>query len=420
MLSPDQITLILGALLHDIGKFYLGEPLCEEFKDVKLNGHGHAKWSASFVSNILKKNNQIFNDATSLIDMVLYHGQPGKKKDYQDQDRDENKILKAHLISIADKLSSKERRAEKEEEVEKETKEERAERSQIPLVSVFNEISLGLHIRKEEKKAYRLNPLAIKKEILFPVLNYPNEKLSSDAYENIRNKLDNEFVEIKYDDHISILHLLYKYIWASPSATPAAGIEPDISLFDHARTTAAIALCLFKNPKVCTNRYYETLYQALVKDFKIKIGEERGPLGETYQKLLREHLFILLAADMFGIQDFIYAPANIPGTSKRLRGRSFYLLMLSEIIARYIVYHPDINLSYLNILYCAGGNFQILLPNTEEISSKLEEICQEINNELFVRFKGKIGFTFAKEEISSFDFETWDEVLKRGGDKLNL
>lgn len=395
---------------------YLKEPLCDEFENARLKGHGHAKWSACFI----RENEKIFDDVPSLIDMVLYHGQPGRTKDYNGNDRDENKILNAHLISIADKLSSKERRAEEETEAENEERKEKIERSKIPLVSVFNEITLGLNTERNQKKAYSINPLLIDKETLFPTLNYPDNKLLSDAYHKICERLKSDFEMVQNDDFVTLLHLLYKHTWAIPSATPAVGIRADISLFDHARTSAAIALCLFKNYKLFENKYAESLNRALSEHFLIKISKKTGPLSKEYQKILQEPLFILLAADMFGTQDFIYAPSNIPGTSKRLRGRSFYLLMLTEIIARYITYHPEIDLSLMNILYSAGGNFQILFPNTRETISKLNDTLKEIDAELHKSFKGKIGFVFAKEEISSIDFDAWDEVLKRTEDKLNL
>jgi CRISPR-associated protein Csm1 len=415
--TEEFYTIVLAALLHDIGKFYLCQNLCDEFKNVKLKGHGHAKWSACFI----RKKEQVLKNVPDLIDMVLYHGQPGKQKNYNEQSRDENKILKALLISIADKLSSKERRKEEEAEVDEEEEKEKAERCKIPLLSVFNEINLGLHSTKQ-KKAYSLKPLAAEKEILFPKLNYPNEKLQEDAYPEMCRQLNEEFDNIKNSDYITISHLLYKYLWASPSATPLVGITPDVSLYDHARTTAAIALCLYKNYKLwlSKNKNAEKLHNALREDFLIKIGEKSGPLSEGYKTILNDPLFILLAGDMFGIQDYIYTPSNIPGTSKRLRARSFYLLMLTEIIARYIIYHPDINLPLVNILYCAGGNFQILLPKTDEIISTLRNILKGINKDLYNSFQGKLGFVFAMEEISSFDFDIWDEVLKRVDDKITL
>jgi len=409
MNNEEYKIIILSALLHDIGKIYLGEELTNEFKEEKV-AHGHARWSANFIRKFENK----FSDAESLIDMVLYHGNPNKKKDWKNNERDENKIIKTLLISIADSLSSKERREEIWDEQEEEK--EKRERSEIPLISIFNEINLGFH-KEGTQKAYPLKILKIDNNHLFPNLTYPTDKLPSNAYNEIRKSLEEDFENLnKNDDIITIYHILYKHTWAVPSATPIVEVKPDVSLFDHARTTAAIASSLFQNYKLFINKYAEKLDNALRENFQIKKGKKNGPLSEGYQNILKEPLFLLLSADMFGIQDFIYAPSNIAGTSKRLRGRSFYLLVLSEVIARYIVY--SLKLSFVNILYCAAGNFQILLPNTKEQKEEIHKILSEINKNIYEKFKGKLGFIFAIEEISSLDFETWDKVLKRVENKL--
>lgn len=407
----DKENLILGALLHDIGKFLqrANVPLDEEFRRVKLKGHRHAYWSAQFIKN----HQNLFSNPETLIDLVLYHGQPGKKPDE----------IKIRLISIADKLSSMERRRE-DEYIERENK-DMPELSETPLTSVFNNINLGQNEEKDKACAYRLNFLKLEKEVIFPELNYPKDKLQHNDYLNSVKSFIEDCRKLINDDFVTLYYLLHKHIWAVPSATTIAispkekiRAYPDISLFDHLRTTAAIALCLFKNHKLFTNKFAEILDQALSEEFAIKIGRKKGILSLRYQQVLKEPLFCLLSADMFGIQKFIYTPSNIPGTSKRLRGRSFYLLMLTEAIARYIIYQKDIDLSIANILYCGGGNFQILLPNIEKIVAKVDEIFTEVNRWLYKEFNGRIGFVFGKIEVSPKDFDSWDEVLKRLDNKV--
>jgi len=404
----DKENLILGALLHDIGKFLqrANIPLSDEFssKEIKLKGHGHARWSAQFIKNY----QDLFSNPDILIDLVLYHGDPGKKPD--------NLMVK--LISIADKLSSSERRKE-EEYLESEGKDV-GELSEVPLISVFEDVNLGKsETQKYVRMAYDLKPLELDKQILFPFLKYPKAKLHLKAYKEAFEKFEKDLQKLKSVNFTTLYYLLNKHIWAVPSATPRVEIYPDISLFDHSKTTAAIALCLFKNYKLHINNYAAKLDQFLSKAYKIKIGTWKGPpLSKTEKRMLEEPLFCLLSADMFGIQKFIYTPSNIPGTSKRLRGRSFYLLMLTEAIARYIIYQKDIDLSIANILYCGGGNFQILLPNVEKIVAKVDEIFTEVNRWLYKEFNGRIGFVFGKIEVSPKDFDSWDEVLKRLDNKV--
>ena len=49
------------------------------------------------------------------------------------------------------------------------------------------------------------------------------------------------------DKETQLYYLLEKYLWCVPAQT--TNYIPDISLFDHAKTTAAIALCLYDEYK---------------------------------------------------------------------------------------------------------------------------------------------------------------------------
>lgn len=63
--------------------------------------------------------------------------------------------------------------------------------------------------------------------------------------------------------------------------------------------------------------------------------------------------------------------------SKRLRGRSLYLTLLCEAIANKIVL--DLNLDSTNILFCGGGRFTIIAPNTKKTDEIIREIDFKIN-----------------------------------------
>ena len=86
---------------------------------------------------------------------------------------------------------------------------------------------------------------------------------------------------------------------------PRSGYPAHISLYDHLKTTAAIASCsyLFDNES----------------DSKDK------------------NKFIIINGDISGIQKFIYRVSSPQeaqsGMSKRLRGRSIYISLLNEDIA---------------------------------------------------------------------------------------
>lgn len=413
-ITKEQNAIILGALLHDIGKFYLraGVKLSPQFsyKVIKKIRHGHARWSGQFISDISKVNNSLFSDPDTLIELVLYHADPGKKK--------EN--LGIRIISIADKLSSAERR-EEDEYIEREDG-DTLQSHKVPLVSVFNEVSLGKN-KYETLNAYDLQPLRLDRRVVFPFKKYPDEELDEFRYSNQKDLFETDIINLfRKDDIITLCYLLYKHSWSVPSATPHKTEKrfPDVSLFDHSRTTTAIASCLASNYKLYENKFAEKLDGAISHTYRIKKDLNEKPLSNGEREILSEKLFCLLSADMFGIQDFIYATLSIPGVSKRLRGRSLYLGLMNDVIARYIV--NELGLSTTNILYCGGGRFDILLPNdegaTEPIVEKVDKLTSNINKWLFDEFYGEVGLTFEKIKFSCKEFKEWDEILKRMDDIL--
>lgn len=129
-------TLFLGAILHDIGKFFMRT----ENQDAKKNiskeyemfykGEGkysprHQEWSAFFVEHFLPES---LKTVTSL---VLYHHRPSSYQQF--------------LISVADKISAKVDRKDLSDE-------EAADDKSKYLISVLSQISL------DEKKGNTKTP----------------------------------------------------------------------------------------------------------------------------------------------------------------------------------------------------------------------------------------------------------------------
>lgn len=141
----------------------------------------------------------------------------------------------------------------------------------------------------------------------------------------------------------SLYYLIYKYTCNIPSST----IDfPDISLFDHSKTTAALALCLY--------------------DHSLKKGEENE--------------FLIIGADVSGIQSFIYNISS-KGASKNLKGRSFYVQVLLQTIATILI--KELKLRPANVIYNSGGGFFILAPNTTETLLVLNDLKNRIEQKVF-------------------------------------
>jgi len=174
---------------------------------------------------------------------------------------------------------------------------------------------------------------------------------------------------------------------------PAGGGDnEDISLFDHLKTTCAIASCIYKF-------HEKELDENLEEKIKDRDSEK----------------YLLVGGDVSGIQDFIYRISS-KGALRLLRGRSFYLEMFCEDIVHEIV--EKLGLTKANILYSGGGNFFILAPNTKEaedilkgIESNLEGwlIKKRLSSSLYLALS---WVPFSSSKLEEFS-ETWTDLNKK-------
>lgn len=142
-----------------------------------------------------------------------------------------------------------------------------------------------------------------------------------------------------------LLALLYKYA----SNLPGDNIDcPGVSLYDQRKSTAALAVCL-----------YDTM---------------------TFTENM-EHPFLLIGGDLSGIQSYIYQISS-KYAGKNLKGRSFYLRLLTDAVVRYLL--KELDLFRANIVYNSGGGFYLLAPNTSAVVRKLNEAVKHIERKMFL------------------------------------
>ena len=116
-------------------------------------------------------------------------------------------------------------------------------------------------------------PMKSKKDVagkLWNNLEYSYKKIWEEFYNDIKK------VSIEYLTVDTVCHILRKYTSLIPSAVYKS--YPDISLFDHSKTTAAIAQCLYQ--------YVQEKGENSIND-KIRY-------------------FTLVSGEISGIQEFIY------------------------------------------------------------------------------------------------------------------
>lgn len=169
--------------------------------------------------------------------------------------------------------------------------------------------------------------------------------------------------------------LLQRLAWSMPA--PDGG-DSDVSLFDFARTSAALAVCLADLPP-----------------------ERQG----------QEQVALLIGGDVSGVQDWLYTIGS-SGAARSLRGRSVYLQLLSEIVALYVL--DELGLLSCNLLYVGGGNFYVLAPLSAEAA--LPDLQRQISTRLLKMHDGALYLALGHALVTRNDLlnrrtgEVWGRV----------
>jgi len=353
-------NIYIAALLHDIGKLierskiYDNKIINETFSDIR---YSHARYTGFFLKTYLKSINWIKEkEKENLLQNAMYHHQP---KDFNGK-----------IIQLADWLASSER---------VENKENTAQYNTVQLRSIFGTLN-----NEKIMEYYDLKKLSFSN--LIP--DKKDEERTRTSYHNLSEEMLNEFKRVKNKE--DLFFLLEKYFSFVPAQT--TGNDPDISLFDHSKLTAAIAVCLEKEAN--QNKIDENSLDQILK----KINKEK----------LNDEYFILLNADLSGIQNYIF---NIPskGAAKSLKGRSTYIVLLMEAICDYMI--RELDLENANIIYNGGGNFYILAPASFE--ERITDLRKEINQILLDVHQGKLFCNIGYTKIKLYEFKDFKDVWKR-------
>ena len=365
-------TVVLAALLHDIGKFLQRG----SFGKLDISGK-HPQVSANFISAFGEYFSHVADLPLLKTLVQRHHESPQFPSELRVQDIHDNHTRSlAYLVSKADNLSSAERGPGLDQWDDYKT---------VPLTSVFGRVKLsdndGLKVLR-----HHLAPFSDIESLtgVFPTdfehyaANEMNKHLQSFGAD-FRNLF--EHIDATSFDCVCthLLGLLQKYTWCIPSNTQEK--IPDVSLYDHLKTTAAIAACLYK--------YHSA----------------KGELDERQIQKNQESFYIVVG-DLSGIQDYIFdiASTGAGGVAKRLRARSLFVQLIVEAVSHRVV--RRLGLPLANIIIFSGGKFYCLLPNTGETTAAVDEIQKAVDQWLLGSLNGELalnisGFAFSDQGFTS-------------------
>lgn len=378
--------IYLAALLHDIGKFYqraedgfkdlspyskdLAEDICP-INDSGRFGYQHVVWTNEFL------------EKKEIKDKLIKV--PGIKQNLYGEENAENSLAsfacRHHkpvtemqaIITMADWWSAGIDRTnsatfEKDEVVNEPISWGKQRYKQIPLYSVFNNINGGAY-----QSAFILRALSLNEDTFFPKsIIERKDGLSQTSYHRLWDQFLEEFAKLPTDSFDgfteSLLFLLKKYTWCIPSNTMDMS---NVSLFDHLKTTAAFADCLYLFKDEHPN---DVIWDGVRN--RLSINEGTMPV-------------ILLGGDISGIQKFIYNIASRKAAVS-LKGRSFYLQLLIDSVIQRIITHKDIQCNIGQVVYSSGGKFYMLLPNTAKVINAITDLRAEFEKELWNEHHGQL------------------------------
>lgn len=387
----------LAALLHDIGKFYQradsgGVAKSVYLSDINKNegtfcpvyngrySHKHVLWTAQFIDdyqavfkNLIKQKDEASPNDTLLKLAASHHLTNTQLSELG------NLIKEADCLSSGmDRSSDSALKDDQDENGWDAFKKKR-------MVSILEGINSDV---VDFKYHLPVQSMSLSKSS-FPQLEFED----APDYKTLWEKFVGEFKFIQSNTYRAfsetLLNLLAKYA----STIPASTINfPDVSLYDHLKTTAAIAVCLY--------------------DYNQSEKKSENP-------------FLLIGADLSGIQSYIYQVVS-KYAGKNLKGRSFYIRLLSDTIVRYLV--KKLKLYQANVVYNSGGGFYIIAPNTEFVRTELSNAIQEIEKKVFEAHGTSLFVAIDSVEVSKNALNhtnnedlgnTWGQLFNKRDNKKN-
>jgi CRISPR-associated protein Csm1 len=350
----DREINYLGALLHDIGK------LIWRSKDIMI-GETHESLGERFIREELSNIECLKSDIDEIIKAAK---------------RQRGKIWKADVVAAEEREDSLDKTPRR------------------YLEAITNRVDFNrpkVKTKSENYWYYLPKPLDIGKENNFPInsgkelKNYSHNETEYQEYHRVLyENFKDELKQLeKEDDFKTFSRTFIKLLEKYTSKVLSAGYlsHPDISLYDHSRVTAALSVCY----------------------------EDGDPSNEC----------LLIKGDLSGIQSYIYGGiSEMTDIAKRLRGRSFTIQLLADVISNYFL--EELDLFEANLIYNCGGHFLILAPCNDNIKTRLENISSKINHYLLERYSGRISLIWDYVECSGEKFiNDFRDVYEQLDEKLN-
>lgn len=411
-MNETTLKIAAAAFIHDIGKFSdrgvldISEQYINDNSGLYLpffhgrHSHYHAIYTAGFIETMKdylppEFNSPSWGEDDAFINLAAGHHKPETPLQW--------------VVAIADRVSSGWDRDtfKGEDDQHVSWRDYKLTR----LLPIFEQISTAEQERLNDtidKYAYRyplkpVSPLSIFPGLKEKIVPETNEAAVNEYAELYRGFIDGlkklrhrEENTALWFEHFESLMMLYT------SCIPAArvgDVVPDVSLYDHSHTTAALAAAIY-------------LYHFQTSTMTIEAVRSYN-----------DNKFLLINGDFRGIQNFIFSKFTDSEKfrSKILRGRSFAVSLLTELAADLIC--REIGLPFTSVVLNAAGKFSIIAPNTEQTQTAILKIEKQINDWLIDVAFGETVINIAFQKATCNDFVSgnfsnlWEQFCNRMEEK---
>jgi CRISPR-associated protein Csm1 len=373
-MEESVLITALAGLLHDVGKFTRPRDKWGDY----LHPEASAIFIEEYVPSYLRE---------KIVNAVKHHREPHLETGIETLTK---------ILWIADGWAASERKND--------VVAGQSDIAFVPLIPAMSRVEL-LHEFSGQDWHYKFSSLGLEREKIFPErLGTDDPLMGIDHYvelweKEMRPELDNWKKSNSWDNislqayFVTLLALFRKHFSFLPSASPDItddddNVLPDVSLYDHLKTTAAISACLrlgFDDEKI------------------IKID-----------RAYDQPVAVLVRGDITGIQKFIYRITRPSGESdfgkvaKRLRGRSFYLGLLGDVVVDWLM--RELGVTPANVMFSGGGRFDILAPiNCQE---KVNACEKQLNAWLLQNFYGELGILVETADVKPEHFGDMSAVYE--------
>jgi CRISPR-associated protein Csm1 len=387
-MDSTVLKIALAAFFHDIGKFAdrnalnISDEYTRNHADLyqpfnqNHHTHPHAVYTAAFIEQMHdllpeELNSSGWGQGDAFINLAAGHHRPETPLQW--------------VIAVADRVSSGWDRESFDASYNYQVTWKDYKRTR--LYPIFEQLAVDKEQSQGGPSSYFYPLTSLSPQSLFPCRK-SDDKASSASPEKEYLNLFDEFKEALatllhrrenlelWFEHFDTLMMMFTS--AIPSAR-AGKVIPDVSLYDHCRITASLAVAIY-------------LYHL-----------ENDTLSVEAVKNYADDKFLIINADFYGIQNFILSEHGDTRKkrSKLLRGRSFAVSLYSELAADFLC--RELGLPFSSVALNAAGKFTIIAPNTPGAADVVNSVEAHVNDWLIGISHGENSMGFSCQKASAQD-----------------